>query len=144
MFWTDWGEIPKVERASMDGKDRVVVIDTGLGEPYGITVDYEFNRIYWTDNGEDRIEFSDYDGGGRTVLVSAADGIVDPFGVTIYNNLLYWTDWGDNAVYGTHKIHGTGLVGGFTDIIEVYSGLLVNPNGIEAVSASRQPSSYSV
>ena len=142
MFWTDWGEVAKVERASMDGKQRIVLIATGLGEPYGITVDYGPQRIYWADNDEDRIEFSDYSGGGRTIVVSAADGVVDPFGVTLYGNLLYWTDWEHNGVFGTHKVHGTDPIGNFTDVIEIHTDLLVNPNGIEAISQSRQPGMF--
>ena len=139
MFWTDWGEVPKIECASMDGKYRTVIVSTDLGEPYGITIDYANQKIYWADNDEDRIEYSDYTGGGRTQLVGASDGVVDPFGLTIYGDLLYWTDWQANAVYGTHKIHGTNPLGGVTEVIQVYTGLLVNPNGIEAVSAARQP-----
>lgn len=139
MFWTDWGEVAKVEKASMDGKQRTVLINTGLGQPYGITIDYGPQRIYWADNDNDRIEFSDYFGNGRTVVVGAADGVVDPFGVTLYGNLLYWTDWEHNGVFGTHKVHGTDPVGNFTDVIEIYTGLLVNPNGIEAISPTRQP-----
>ena len=142
MFWTDWGEIPKIERASMDGTNRNVIVNTQLGEPYGITIDYINQRIYWTDNNEDRIEFSDYFGNGRTVLVTAADNVVDPFALTIYGDLLYWTDWEQNAVYGTHKIHGTNPLGGFPDVVQVHTGLLVNPNGIEAVSDTRQIGMY--
>ena len=139
MFWTDWGGVPKIERASMDGKNRDVIVSMQLGEPYGITIDYSNQRIYWADNDEDRIEYSNYFGDGRTILVSASDGVVDPFALTIYGDLLYWTDWDENAVYGTHKIHGTDPLGGVIEVVEVYTGLLVNPNGIEAVSASRQP-----
>lgn len=142
MFWTDWGDVPRIERASMDGTGRSVIINTGLGEPYGITIDYSSSRIYWTDNDDDNIEFSDYFGNGRTILVGASDGVIDPFALTVYGDLLYWTDWEENSVYRTHKVHGTNPLGGVTDVVEVYSGLLVNPNGIEAVSASRQPSMY--
>ena len=104
MFWSDWGEVPKIERAAMDGSSRSVIVSTQIGEPYGITLDYSTKRVYWTDNDEDRIEFSDYFGGSRTVLVGAADGVIDPFALTIYEDLLYWTDWEQNAVYGTHKV----------------------------------------
>ena len=140
MFWSDWGEEPKIERASMDGTNRIAIVDSQLGEPYGVTIDYTSQRVYWTDNDEDRIEFSDYSGGGRTVLVSAADGVIDPFAVTIFGDLLYWTDWAESAVYGTHKVHGTHPLGGVMEVVEVYTELLVTPNGIEAVSESRQPS----
>lgn len=140
MFWSDWGDSPRIERASMDGTNRTVIVSTQLGEPYGVTIDYGFQRVYWTDNDEDRIEFSDYSGNERTIVVGAADGVIDPFGVTIYGDLLYWTDWGENGVYGTHKVHGSNPLGGVTEVVQVYTGLLVNPNGIEAISESRQPS----
>ena len=49
MFWTDWGEDPKIERAWMNGEDRRVIVDTGMGWPNGIAVDKERARLYWND-----------------------------------------------------------------------------------------------
>ena len=139
MFWTDWGEPSLIERASMDGKGRIVLFSDEVSQPLGITCDYTTQRIYWADAGLSTISYSTYDGSGRSVLVSGLDGVNIPFGVTIYGDLLYWTDLADNAVYGTHKIHGTDPIGNFTDIITLYSGLPVSPIAIEAVSALRQP-----
>ena len=139
MFWTDWGEPSLIERASMDGKGRIVLHSVGINQPLGVTCDYEAQRVYWCDSGFDRIEFSFYDGGSRTVLVSAADGVEIPFSLTIHGDLLYWTDWQENAIYGTHKIHGTDPIGNFTDVVIIYEGLPINPNGIEAITAQRQP-----
>ena len=139
MFWTDWGVSPLIEKASMDGKGRMVLHSTGISQPLGITCDYSTQRIYWTDNAFDRIEYSSYDGTGRTVLVTGSDGVQTPFDLTIREDLLYWTDWGDNAVYGTHKVHGTNPAGNLTTTVVIYSGLALSPTGIEAVSTSRQP-----
>ena len=41
MYWTDWGEVPKIERAGMDGSDRFVIINTEIYWPNGLTLDYE-------------------------------------------------------------------------------------------------------
>lgn len=139
MFWTDWGEPSLVEKASMDGKGREVLHSVGINQPLGITCDYGNQRVYWTDAAFDRIEYSSYDGSGRTVLVSGSDGVQIPFDLTIYGDLLYWTDWAANAVYGTHKIHGTDPLGNLTTITVIYEDLPINPNGIEAISPSRQP-----
>ena len=139
IFWTDWGEPALIESASMDGRARITLHSVGINEPFGITCDYETQRVYWCDSGLDRIEYSFYDGSERNVLVSASDGVEIPFALTIYNDLLYWTDWQENAIYGTHKIHGTDPIGNFSDVIVIYEGLPINPNGIEAISASRQP-----
>lgn len=56
MYWTDWGEIPKIERAALDGTDRVVLVNTSLGWPNGLALDYAENTIYWGDAKTDKIE----------------------------------------------------------------------------------------
>ena len=37
MFWTDWGEFPKIERASMDGDpdSRTILVDREIAWPNG-------------------------------------------------------------------------------------------------------------
>lgn len=139
MFWTDWGAPSLIERASMDGKERVVLHSVGINQPLGITCDYTNQRVYWCDAGYERIEYSFYDGSGRTVLISGSDGVGFPFDLTIYGDLLYWTDWLENTIYGTHKVHGTDLLGNFTDVVVIHGGLPINPNGIEAITPDRQP-----
>ena len=40
MYWTDWSIQSRIEKAAMDGSDRKIIIDTGLGGwPNGITID---------------------------------------------------------------------------------------------------------
>lgn len=56
MYWTDWGEIPKIERAALDGSDRVVLVNTSLGWPNGLALDYAESKIYWGDAKTDKIE----------------------------------------------------------------------------------------
>ena len=62
MFWADWGDNPKIERANLDGSDRVAIVTTDLGYPNGLALDYESNRLYWCDAKLDRIEYVDFDG----------------------------------------------------------------------------------
>lgn len=47
MFWSDWGEVPKIERASMDGNNstRKVIIKEDIYWPNGLAVDYETRRF---------------------------------------------------------------------------------------------------
>lgn len=56
MYWTDWGEVPKIERADLDGMERVVMVNTSLGWPNGLALDYEERKIYWGDARTDKIE----------------------------------------------------------------------------------------
>ncbi len=49
MYWTDWGEHAKLERSSMDGSDRVVLINNNLGWPNGLAVDKAGSQLLWAD-----------------------------------------------------------------------------------------------
>ena len=39
MFWTDWGDVAKIERAKMDGSNRMTLVDTNLVWPNGLALD---------------------------------------------------------------------------------------------------------
>ena len=137
MFWTDWGIEPKIERADMDGSNRLTIVSDGLLQPFGITVDYDGLKLYWCDSGTNIIEYVSLNGGGRTVLVQDAVGLGGLFSLTVSGSLVFWTDTDTNAIYSTHKING--LNGG--NITTVYSAFLYTVGGIEAVSSSRQEDS---
>ena len=132
MYWSDWGLAPKIEQASMDGAARIVVIDTDLDQPWGITIDYSDNKLYWVDASLDKIEYSNLDGTNRITLETGDDGVLDPFAITIQNNLLFWTETGNMSIFTTHKLIGK-------DILALTNGLTSAPGGIEAVTPDRQP-----
>lgn len=55
LFWSDWdANAPRIERCSMSGEHRQVIIHvdkvspTGAW-PNGLTLDYELLRVYWID-----------------------------------------------------------------------------------------------
>ncbi len=80
MYWTDWGETPKVERAKMmDGSDRKVLIDTELGWPNALVLDLEARRIYFGDAELDKVEVANLDGTERGAFLS---GMPHLFGMT--------------------------------------------------------------
>lgn len=51
MFWTDWGEVPKIERAGMNGdlSTRKVIVSENIYWPNGLTIDFHTKQIYWVD-----------------------------------------------------------------------------------------------
>ncbi|XP_076456136.1 low-density lipoprotein receptor-related protein 5-like protein [Babylonia areolata] len=98
MFWTDWGEAPKIERANYDGSDRRTLVNTGLIAPNALALDVPNNRLYWVDSGTDKVETCDLEGHGRTDLLHAASRYTF-FGLTLYQNSLYITDWGKDGTY---------------------------------------------
>lgn len=49
MFWSEIGGKAKIERSSMDGSERKVLISRGVSWPVSITVDILTDRLYWAD-----------------------------------------------------------------------------------------------
>lgn len=93
MFWTDWGEIPKIERAGMNGDPttRKVIVKENIFWPNGITIDYDKNLIYWVDAKLHFVDVMDFNGQHRKSVVTV--GLVYPYALTFVDSKLYWTDW---------------------------------------------------
>ncbi|CAG4941600.1 unnamed protein product [Colias eurytheme] len=99
MFWTDWGEIPKIERAGMNGDpaSRKVIVKDNIFWPNGITIDYNNNLIYWVDSKLQFVDVIDFEGSKRKRIVKT--GLNYPYALTLFNEKLYWTDWKTWAIY---------------------------------------------
>lgn len=70
MFWTDWGVVPRVESAWMDGTGRRTIAYTQLYWPNGLTIDYTRDHVYWVDAKHHVIERADLDGQNRQAVIS--------------------------------------------------------------------------
>jgi len=69
IYWTDWGSVPKIERSYMDGTGRMVIANTSLFWPNGLTLDYATDKLYWADAKHHVIECSDLYGHNRRTIV---------------------------------------------------------------------------
>lgn len=99
MFWTDWGENPKIERAGMNGDadTRTVIVREEIFWPNGLTIDTGRRVIYWADAKLSYIASVDFDGHRRKKVVQ--EKLPHPFALTYFNNTLYWTDWETRAIH---------------------------------------------
>lgn len=134
MYWTDWGTSPMIERASMDGTSRCVIVNTTLGWPNGLTLDYDTQTLYWVDALLDKIEKSNVDGSMRVLLPTPESVIQHPFGITFFRGYIYWSDWETNAIYTapvTNTQSGTRTF---------FGNLTYDPMQLHIVDESRQPS----
>ncbi|KAL4225758.1 Low-density lipoprotein receptor-related protein 6 [Mactra antiquata] len=106
MYWTDWGEVPKIERAGMDGtlSTRTIIVDDNIYWPNGLTIDYDQKKIYWADAKLSYIHKCDYDGSHREVVIGK--DLAHPFALTLYEDNLYWTDWETKAIHICNKFTG--------------------------------------
>lgn len=73
IYWTDWGNTPRIEASSMDGSARRIIADTHLFWPNGLTIDYAGRRMYWVDAKHHVIERANLDGSHRKAVISQGE-----------------------------------------------------------------------
>lgn len=129
LYWTDVGS-DRIEKASMDGTDRIILHSTGLSTVYGLTLDYDNQVLYWADYSNNWIESSSTNGSNRVVLISM--GITDPFSITFFDEKLYWTDWSEHRIY-------TLSIDSPSTISQVTNNLGQDLYGIHVITKHRQP-----
>jgi hypothetical protein len=67
IYWTDAGR-NSIEVAELDGRNRKVLVWSGLESPRAIALHYHHGLMYWSDWGSNpRIEQADMDGDHRLV-----------------------------------------------------------------------------
>ncbi|XP_071943214.1 low-density lipoprotein receptor-related protein 2-like [Antedon mediterranea] len=113
MFWVDYERPAVIERALMDGSSREEIVNTDIGRPYGLTLDYSSDKIYWTDNQLNRIECASLTGGNRQQLEVAS--IANPFGITVDDSFVYFTDSRSKSIERIKK-----LIGGYQTNVHSY------------------------
>ncbi|XP_072033433.1 uncharacterized protein [Amphiura filiformis] len=109
LYWSDWGDNARIERAFMNGTNRQTLVDSGLGWPNGIALDLTENYIYWCDALTNKIERSGLTGENRTTVIDFGDPgfTVHPFGIAVHGSYLYWTDWKQRSLLRANKADGS-------------------------------------
>jgi len=69
VYWSDWGSSPRIERSSMNGENRSVIVSSSLHWPNGLTLDYAGSRLYWVDARHHVIESANLDGSQRRTVL---------------------------------------------------------------------------
>ncbi|RNA04033.1 low-density lipo receptor-related 2 [Brachionus plicatilis] len=98
IFCTDWGKYPRIERASIDGTNRTVLISTKLYWPNGLAIDMVRERIYFADAHLDYIESCDYNGNNRVQVISNDLMLHHPHSLAFFEHNIFWLDRGHNKV----------------------------------------------
>ena len=106
LFWTDWGENPRIERIGMDGTLRDTIISTKIYWPNGLALDIPSKRVYFADSKLDFIDFCDYDGKNRQQVIANSHYLLHPHSLAIFEDQVYWTDRQLNRVMQARKFRG--------------------------------------
>ncbi|MGH0174258.1 UNVERIFIED_CONTAM: hypothetical protein FKN15_067608 [Acipenser sinensis] len=105
LFWADYGQNPKIERACLDGTNRTVLVSSGILTPRGLAVDYQNGYIYWVDDSLDMIARIRPEG-GETEIVRFGSRYPTPYGITIFENTMLWVDRNLKKVFQARKEPG--------------------------------------
>ncbi|XP_015214111.2 low-density lipoprotein receptor-related protein 1B isoform X2 [Lepisosteus oculatus] len=90
LFFTDYGNIAKVERCNMDGTNRTGIVGYKTEQPTAITLDLVKKLVYWADVYLDYIEVVDYNGKNRHTVIQGRQ-VAYLYGLTLFEDFLYAT-----------------------------------------------------
>jgi len=99
IYWTE-RDNTIIRRARLDGASPELVIDTGGSSfPFAIDIDRQGKRIFWTDDGNDRICYADIGSSSFTTIISS--NVTEPFGIAYdsENQKVFWSDATENKIY---------------------------------------------
>ncbi|KAJ8349711.1 hypothetical protein SKAU_G00248410 [Synaphobranchus kaupii] len=135
MFWTEWGMTPCIGRALLDGSDQVLLVNSGVAWPNGISIDYEENKLYWCDARTDKMERINLESGeSREIVLSASN--VDLFSVAVFGAYIYWSD----RAHANGSIR-RGLKTNATEVVTLRSGLGVDLKDLKIFNRGREKGS---
>nr|XP_018901907.1 PREDICTED: prolow-density lipoprotein receptor-related protein 1 [Bemisia tabaci] len=130
MFFTRWGSArAMLERSKMDGSNRQKLIDNKIVYPYGVTVDFPSQHVYWVDTYLDFVERIDYDGKNRRTIAKGFP-VQNLYDVTVFENNLFVTSWRNETILRLNKFKSND------------HGMLINssrPFAIRVFHQQRQP-----
>ncbi|TKS91497.1 Low-density lipoprotein receptor 1 [Collichthys lucidus] len=106
IYWTDWGNPAKIEKAGLNGGDRTALVTDNIVWPNGITLDQLNQRLYWVDSKLHTLSSIDVQGGGRRTLIIDEDKLAHPLGLTVFEERVFWTDVSNNAILSANRLTG--------------------------------------
>eukprot|EP00088_Acartia_fossae_P049883 TRINITY_DN5531_c0_g1_i10.p1 TRINITY_DN5531_c0_g1~~TRINITY_DN5531_c0_g1_i10.p1 ORF type:complete len:915 (-),score=202.11 TRINITY_DN5531_c0_g1_i10:693-3437(-) len=92
LFWSDWGKLPRIEMASMDGSNRDILVTENILWPNGITLDPAHDTLYWVDAKLHTISRVNILTKEVTQILYSASNLYHPYSIAIFEDQVFWTD----------------------------------------------------
>ncbi|CAM1327224.1 Uncharacterised protein PB.8386, partial [Pycnogonum litorale] len=89
LYWIDYGQYPKIEKALLDCSNRTPIVTTGISNPRDLTIDILSHDVFWVDSREDAIQKVSHTGGRRQYI---RRNLPNPMGIAIYKDSVFWVD----------------------------------------------------
>ena len=104
LYWTDWGDTARIQRASMDGQNIETVHNqsTSIRQPQALTIDYDSQTLYWSDQSLYKLLWSQVEPGSQINISSYT--FYNTYSMVIFGSYLFFTN--DNGVQ-SRNVDGT-------------------------------------
>ena len=111
LFWSNWGNFPRIEKSGMDGSARSVLVTDNVMWPNGITLDLVSERLYWADATLKIIGSVNFDGTAPRIIKEKSPALHHPYSVSVLEDWVYWSDWQQSGsnIFRANKFDGTDL-----------------------------------
>ena len=110
LYWTDWGSVPHIGRAGMDGSDSKYIVTGNLGWPNALTISFETNELFFGDAREDHISICDMDGKNRKIVAhrkfNPSLNLHHIFSIAVWEDKIYFSDWESKSIEYCDKYTG--------------------------------------
>lgn len=92
LYWND-NFLNKIEKASMDGQNRTIIINTNVPLTHSLTLDYQEQRLYWIDTDYRVLECSTVNGTDRKTVYLFSQSYTF-YGMSFLQDTLYFSQHG--------------------------------------------------
>jgi DNA-binding beta-propeller fold protein YncE len=99
IYWSTNVDRPLIQRANLDGSKIETVVSSGLSTPEGLAVDVRHRKLYWTDQGPNKVSRSNLDGTAVKVLITSETQHPHDIDLDLVTGKMYWTDSSQNKIY---------------------------------------------
>lgn len=122
----------RIERISIDGQGREVIVGNFGTCVQAMTLDFESFTIFWTDRCTLQLESIRMDGSRLASSVSIQLNSLTTAGISIFNDYLYWSDSSSRTLRRVNRTSGE-------LVMEVSQQFLTFFGGVDVVHPSKQP-----
>ena len=127
VYWIDRGT-KSIRAASSDASRIETLVQRGLQQPSGLTLDVTGGHMYWTDSGTDKIQRADLNGANVQDLVTQGLKGTKDIAVDVAGGKMYWTDNGTDKIQCA-DLDGSNVEDLVTRGLRIPSGLALDVDG---------------
>ena len=92
------------------GTNSSIILESNLGWPNALTIDYATRQLFFGDAREDFIGSVDLDGSNFRIILSRGSNpsahLQHIFALTVFEDYIYWTDWETMSIERCNKHTG--------------------------------------